>query len=517
MNATLALPATATANGIQSVQQFLSQADKNRLDTYSYYEKLLMGEHFEAFRMKISSEDFNKEYSKLRYVKINFAGLLSKIMADMLFSEPVKIKVPDGDQAWVDAFVHENKLNTLFYESELTNSALGDEIFKLRAGKRYGYPDEKNTVIVDSVPATVYFPEIDKLNVTAEPQVKKLACQFKFNGKEYVKIDTYLSKKITTEFYLLENNILKQKVTPAEVGMPDVKEEEEIKIKESLIIHIPNWKTTRRYFGISDYYDLDSLFFAINNRMTKIDNILDKHSDPILAVPEGILDKEGKVKRENIGMVEIPDAVSGNGNSKSVPQYIVWNASLENAFKEVEKLVEFLFMVSETSPDILGMGQGQADSGRALKYKLLRTIAKTQRKKLYYDQAIKDLIYRAQLLAYEYGYTAGDLKLTKKPVMPELEWMDGIPDDETERVDIESKRLADGTTTRKASIMRIDKVDEDIAEKTVEDIDEETKVPAIGTNFDGNPFSKKTDPKTDPNADPNNPDDKNKGGKAGGN
>jgi len=55
------------------------------------------------------------------------------------------------------------------------------------------------------------------------------------------------------------------------------------------------------------------------------------------------------------------------------PEYIVWNANLDSAMKEIDKMVEFLFMFSETSPDALGLGKGgQAESGRALKMKLLR-------------------------------------------------------------------------------------------------------------------------------------------------
>jgi hypothetical protein len=277
------------------------------------------------------------------------------------------------------------------------------------------------------------------------------------------------------------------------LGLPDLKEVEESKIDLPLLIHFANWKPAGRFFGLSDYYDLDSLFYAINNRFTKIDNILDKHSDPILAVPEGILDEKGQVRREKLAMIEIPDGVSG---SKSVPQYIVWNASLENAFKEIEKLVEMMFMTSETSPDALGMGTGQSDSGRALKLKLLRTIAKAARKKLYFHYAIQDLIYRGQLLAKAWGLKVQGLKLKAEPVVPEIEWADGLPIDNSEQVDIESKRLADGNTTVVDSIMRLDGVDEDIAKKKAKEIEEENKIdiPSMNGSFD--PFdNNKTRPK----------------------
>lgn len=471
---------------------------KTRLDDYAYFEKLFLGDHFAAFNIRIDDKEYTKAYQMLRYVKANFAGLISKIMADMLFSEPVNIKVPDGDQDWVDAFVYENKLDVLFYETALLNSYEGDALWKLRIGKRHDY-DTESTVIVESAPPNIYFPTINEFNVQAEPKEKELAWTFEDNKKKYLRKEIHTSGLITTKVYELTGDKITTDVTAEyclKWGIPPV---EETKIKESTLIHIVNWKPANRHFGLSDYYDLDSIFYAINNRLTKVDNILDKHSDPILAVPEGVLDEKGKVRRENLQMVEIPDGVTG---SKSIPQYVVWNASLENAFKQIENLTEIFYMISETSPDILGMGNGQSDSGRALKLKLLRTIAKAQRKKLYFNYAIKDIIYRAQLLSKAWGVKVGKGVYQGEPVVPELEWADGIPIDTSEQVDTEVKRVDAGLTTKVDAIMRIDGVDEDTAEDKVKDIDKEGKIdmptPKIGGLFGKGNF----------NEEPNNPLDK---------
>jgi hypothetical protein len=139
---------------------FPTDKEAARLNDYEYYRKLFLGKHFEAFRVKIDDEKYNRAYAKLRYVVVNFAGLLSKIMADMLFSEPPTIKVPKGDQDWVDAFWRANKMDVQCYESALGNSYNGDALFKLRSGPRNSLDDE-NTVICEDVTPKIYFPDID--------------------------------------------------------------------------------------------------------------------------------------------------------------------------------------------------------------------------------------------------------------------------------------------------------------------------------------------------------------------
>ncbi len=61
-------------------------------------DKLFRGDHFGAFSLRINDPKWSKEYYVLKYVAANFAGLVSKVGADMLVSEPVQIDTDDGDQ-----------------------------------------------------------------------------------------------------------------------------------------------------------------------------------------------------------------------------------------------------------------------------------------------------------------------------------------------------------------------------------------------------------------------------------
>ncbi len=479
---------TSTIAG-QTQAEFPYAGSKPRLADYDYYEKLFLGDHFEAFKMKIADPAFNRAYAKLRYISINFAGMLSKIVADMLFSEPITIRVgDDGDQEFVDALVFENKLNQQFYEAALSNSYFGDQVFKLRVDKK----NKRTQIIIEDNTPKVYFPTLDPTNMRAEPSKHEFAWVIAKAGKKYVRKEIHEIGKIYNEIWeLKDDGTVGSKLT--DIKLFGLEPEEDTKIDRSLVIHTPNFRISGRYLGISDYNDLDSIFFAINNRFSKIDNVLDLHTDPILAVPEGILDEDGKVKRQNLQMIEIsPEA------GKEKPEYIVWNANLEAAFSQIDRLVESFFMTSEISPAVLGMDKGGAvESGRALKLKLLRTIAKVSRKKLYFHQSIIEVIYTAQILAKAWGASVDGKKLTKDPQKPELVWQDGLPIDDSEQIDDEIKRKDGGLTTTKDSLMRIDNLTDKEAEEKAAEIEEENKIEMPVTAVGDNPFGK-TDPKANP-------------------
>ncbi len=450
----------------------------NRINYYKYYEKLFIGDHFGAFAYYMDDERFTAQYQKLRYVMANFAGLISKVIADFLFSEPITARVPDGDQDFLDALWRENNLDTQLYESALTNSYNGDDVFKVRVGKRNFY-DDKPTLIIEETTPTIYFPKVNGFNVREVPQRQELAWTFTINGKKYLRKEIHEGGTIYNEVWQMEGNKIVAQVDISILGIPDLQPMVPTGVKEPLLFHIPNWKTGNRYFGISDYHDLDSLFFAINNRLTKTDNILDKHSDPILMVPPGVLDENGKVKKKALGVIEIAEGETGK------PEYIVWDASLENAFKEIDYLVDKLLMTSEISPDAFGMGKnGAAESGRALKFKLLRILAKAKRKKLYYDTQLKNVLFVAQKMAKVWNLEVGGQKLKGDPALVELEWNDGIPVDEKEEAEVETMKIDAGIQSKKEAIMRIDGIDEKAADKKLKDIEaEKPKIEVPGMNL----------------------------------
>lgn len=457
--------------------------DMRRMSGYNYFEKLFLGEHYDAFNLRVASYEYNKAYSKLRYVMANFAGLISKVVADMLFSEPITLLPTEGDQEFVKALWDENNLDIQCYESALSNSYEGDALFKVRVGKRHPNDSEQTVIIEDTTPK-IYFPVIDPFNTRAAPLEQQLSWVFKKGEDRYLRKEIHQPGIIKNEVWKMDGTEVKEKVSLDVLGISGIDEEEKTGIDESLVIHIPNWKVGSRVFGLSDYYDLDSLFYAVNNRMTKIDNILDKHSDPILLVPEGVLDEDGKVKKGTLGVVEVKDETAVK------PSYVVWDASLENAFKQVEKLIELMYMIGEVSPDVLGLGTGVSDSGRALKFKLMRTIAKVTRKKLYYYVGLRKALYVAQLLAKENNISIRGKSLKGEATMPDIKFADGLPIDESEQIEMESAAIDAGITTEKDAMMRVYNLDEATADKKLKEIQDARAIALPKMNPTADPFKK---------------------------
>ncbi len=473
---------------------FPKQVDKGRLEKYVHYDQLYEGEHFDAFAIKTNGE-FAKQYKKLRYIVANFGGLLSKVMADMLFGESIAIDLEEDDnQTFVDGLMHQNDFINQLYESALINSRRGDDVFKIRIGKRnpldqYAVPE----IIIEQVGANIYFPAFDSKAARNVATQDIIATTFNQNGKTYLHKETHQPGVIYHEIFQYDpqSKTLISTEDPLQFGYNPI---EETRIKRSLVFHIPNYRDGK-YWGPSDYKDLESLFFALNNRLTKTDNILDKHSDPILAVPPGVIDEEGKVKKEALGMFEVDNENPGFNK----PEYIVWNANLESAFKEIDTIMDALFMFSETSPGLFGLDKGgMAESGRALKFKLLSTIRKRNRKISYYDMAIKQMLTVAQDLAIAWDISVDGVK-PKASEVPTIKWGDGIINDQTEMVEVATQRIDNGTMSRKDAIIYLDDVTPDKAEAKVKEIDDEGDpvVPDLtGGKGDG------AVPPVDPNAPP---------------
>lgn len=466
---------------ITTGSQFPFSDDKERLRTYETYEMLLESNHLKAFSIK-APEEVSRDYQHLRYIAINFCGLVSRVFADMLFGEPLQLKTKDPvNTQWLEAVWKQSHMDTKAYENSLSNSAMGDAVIRVRV-------IDKN-ITIENLEPEYYFPDLDTLvdgKPTTERIIWKGECKEGDTKKNYVYIETHTPGTIDFEIYeLLQGDKLGAKqdlnVYNTNHGTAYI-ESAKTGVKTNLIFHIPNYKDNLGYFGTSDYRDIESLVFALNNRFTKIDNILDKHSDPILAVPDGVLDERGNVTVQASRMIQMSE-------SGGKPEYIVWNANLDNAFKEIELLVQYMMMMTETSMDVFGLGSGgQAESGRALKLRLLRTIAKVNRKRLYYNQALTELLQVLQELAIANKYTVDGLSITKAEEV-ELIWSDGLVNDVVELIEAETLKLEAGITSKKRAVMAVEGVSDAEADKVLVEIETEQSKSSDFNAFKGNPFA----------------------------
>lgn len=474
--------------------QWPKKPDKARLARYAHSDKLYNGNHFDAFSIKVS-RDFTERYQNLRYIVANFARIVSNVMADMLFSENIVFDVRDDrTQKVLNGIIEQNDLYTQLWESAVGNSRRGDSVLKVRVDKRHP-KDEKPSIIIEEFTPANYFPVFNNSTARNVPLQDVIAHTFRSGNMTILHKEIHEPGTIYHETYNYDPQMEKiiSRVNVEEFGYKEV---EDTKVKRSLVFHVPNVRDGNGFFGTSDYGpDLETLFFALNNRMTKTDNILDKHSDPILAVPTGVLDDEGKVKKEALGLFEVDNESPGFNK----PEYIVWNANLEAAENEVDKLIEMLYMFSEVAPATMGLDKnGTAESGRALKFRMIATIRKRNRKMRTYDAALKNLLLAAQELSAEHNVPilddAGKPLASGGIEKPTIRWNDRIINDEVESVEIATMRIDNGTQSRADAIADLDSISPDEAKKKVEEIDKENG-PALDVVTNDVKAPKATDPK----------------------
>lgn len=434
---------------------FPPQDDIERIQRYIKYCELFKGNHADVF------EDVQKRLegrTVITYIAANFCGIIAKLSADLLFAENPKFKAPDDDkQAWLDELIKKNDLYSKLMLDALSNAYKGDSFWKVRFNEG---------VILEPVRPELVFVDLDEDNIL-EPKKYYIAWRKKYNDNEYLRVEEHEKGIIRNKLYLLDGERIGKQVDLS-LFYEDLPEEQTTGIDDFLIVHIPNFRTNDSFWGISDYYDIESIQDEINNRLSRISMILDKHSDPTLIVPPGTLDENGELMKGDAEVFEI-------GQGDIPPQYLVWEGKLESAFRELQWLIDMLHMQAEISPSLTGLDpKGPPESGRALKYRLLRTLAKINRKRIFYEEGIKKMFNLAMKLENLYGKKIEEFEVA-------IKWADGIPDDYTEKIIDEANRISSGTTSIRSAIKRIDNCDDDTAEQEWQRIQEEQS-PAPGAN-----------------------------------
>lgn len=256
----------------KDINKFPDDNSFTRLRQYGTYEKLLEGNHYSAYMTEVGDK-FSEKYNFLRYMTCNFAGLLSKVIADVLFGEKVVIESKTKnkeEQAFIDELIHSNRLDTQLYESALMNSARGDAVLRVRV--------DDGKIIIEDINPAMYFPKSNG-NFRVEPDEKILAWKEDYMGEDekmhtYLIQEKYTKGEIQTTVYLMkekDGTEVSRKVaidTFNKLSGQSIVETVKTGIDDIPIIHIPNYRTANTYWGASDYQDLQALFFSMNNRMT---------------------------------------------------------------------------------------------------------------------------------------------------------------------------------------------------------------------------------------------------------
>lgn len=204
------------------------------------------------------------------------------------------------------------------------------------------------------------------------------------------------------------------------------------------IIHLKAFSTTNSVYGYDDYMPLDSILAEIMARLGQISRILDKHADPNITGPVTMLDFNQDTGEYHLKSGRFFAVSPG----EEQPKYMTWDGQLTSAFKELEFLINQLYILSEMGAALLGSqdSSGQAISGAAMRFKMVNPLAKARRISNALTRPVRQLF--SSLSATAETESSVELPVPYKKIS--VLWADGLPDDPREN--IENCKLATGAT-----------------------------------------------------------------------
>ncbi|AYA77345.1 portal protein [Bacillus sp. Y1] len=489
-------------NAFQPGEEFPPPADRERISKYKRLKKTFKGRQYEVYERAsalLKDSPHAPQLAKL-YIAVNLADILVTKPADLLVGEPPSFESgkPDNsdEQKAVNRYVEENDLVKLIHESAIGNGYRGDAWIKTRFGYRQDFSEvvarggsiPENVVmepIIEHINAEFVFPETSRGNIKSFKAVNIATVEYVVTKKEevpFLNVERHIPGYIIYERYRLHefeggvDNTYGYPLQVYKIGDKVATGREgdivETGVPHLLVHHIPYKSVDDDWEGIGGLEKIESLLAAVNDRITQIDYILWKHSDPNSYGPdlEGVGDAGNALR---MGGVYIPVT-----NEDVTPGYMTWDGQLTAAFKELEVLLALIFQNSETPQWLFGSVLGENTGGTgtshtdsaAIKARFMPILSKVKRIRAHYDKAIRDALWTCQLLDIEHGdYDFED-------VYPTINWRDGIPKNEKEEAEIMQIRTGNKPTLDvQSAIKRQDEVDDEKAAEIVARIDSDTQ------------------------------------------
>jgi hypothetical protein len=453
-----------------------------RVARYRANRKLFTGQHYDVFERQ--NNRMSQTQRDIVYLTVNLPGLICKKSADFLFGENAQYssgtKADSPEQKALERIGADNNLGITNYELALGAAVRGDSFYKLRWGQEHGGLLPANIdpfrVFVEAQNPEYVFPE------TSPTDAKRIMV---FHVAYPVVVPDTADQEwiLNVESHYPGKIIYHQhRMKPERVGenceiqswriyaTMDGSTEVNTGVPFPLIIHVPNYGLDDSWEGFDDLSELKPLLDELNNRLSLISVILDKHSDPAMAIPSGLMDTDEDGRPMfHVGRDKVFEIM---GKDEIIPQYIVWNGQLESAFSEVNLLVEQILTLAEIPSVALGKDNSGTSgaSGLSIKWRMNSLLSKVNRKRAYFERALKQVMLVAQLLEHAHGRP--DYKITP----PKITFMDGLPDDEMENASIMNLRTGgQATLSQKTAIMRLDGLTAEQADAELERIKDETE------------------------------------------
>lgn len=436
-----------------------------------YYRLLYEGEHAEIFpRAKSVTTEKRSIHRRVgvrswrkaekvfsadnQYIVANFSSLVVEVPADLLNRAlgNISADTEEGSELeFVSKVVTASKPNKKIWAAVTQHQVDGTVAYRVRR-------DESGIVWFEWVLGDQFFPHDDDrgADIAWIEEWGDNDRKDRFLRVERQRLDTSGLTVQQLVFKMEGENVtdqveIKDYANEYELEIPE--DETLPEVNELLCGAVTNDETLLHPRGRSALRNIDGLQEEINWTITRDSIVFEKHGKPKLALPRQLWDNVANDNYKNYGGRFVRHAdievVSFDEKTGAVPQYITWDAKIQQSFEHVTRLIKYMLAVSKTSPQAAGLEDGKGESGVALLYLWIQSVIKAEAVQSKFDAAIKDAIRKCLILENAVGDTSFEIK------NPVVEWGDMLPKATSEKDTEEIEKYAGGVQSLETTVRRM--------------------------------------------------------------
>jgi hypothetical protein len=398
---------------IRTGEAFPPKCEQERLDTYRKNELLFLGEHNEVFRGNFARmENYLKKSHREIGTVFNYPQLLTKKTADFVCGEPISIDAGKKTDRLGDVLAAMD-FDTVLYEAVMDVSRFGDAPVKVMRDR------------ISGVSPACWFPIVDRTDLK---RIVRHVIAFPVDmdergryGRIYVEIHDPGQVEVCMfeAAYEPDGQLCFGGMIEAECDGPY-----KTGLSGFAVKVLKNLSHTTSVFGMDDYKIIAGLVEKLMWRLSCIDTVLDKHSEPSLSGPASALSYDNVT---GLYYLDLGNYFKRDSKDDAGVEYLTWNGNLESSFREIDTLLRQIYIMSEMGAAFMeGENEGQASSGTALKLRLVSPRIKAQRIAGVNTQTLKQLLCDVAVV--------NGIQLSAKEIA--IAWHDGLPDDPAEELGI---------------------------------------------------------------------------------
>jgi len=434
-----------------------SDTDENRLNLYVQNTFLYKGWYEKVWKeLKPPDPEF-------KTIVMNDAANITDAIANLLFREEpdYKAETVPSSQPEIDRIVRATNFNATLKEQGTWGSVLGDMVFLIR--------HDGTEVKIDFVHPKFFFGQFapfdtnELMRATLQYPITSDSGRVKFLYRQ-----VHDKGIISNQLWRVQGNEVTEPLPLTDrpetaLLLPTI----ETGVDALLVVHAKNRNFPGEPYGQGDYsHSLKTKFRARTALMTQFDSVRAKHSNPKLALPQTLLEslrdsETGQilVDRDELDMIGLQEGEE--------VKFVTWDGELNVSLKEDDVLLTQILDEAKISPALLGKseaGIAGGETGRANTMKILASLGLAHSKQQLLEPAIRDVLFRAQLLENTIDgaarYEASEVKVI---------FADGLPADSLNNSQIMNIRILNGTMSRQEAIIRQDGVTEAEALRIMEE------------------------------------------------